>query len=131
VKKPAIAMPAKIDPLIIPGLLSISHSAKIIMSGPKLIVAEWEIDNSPGIINGSILAGIAIAGFFTYTKTKNRVGLAHIIDIKKNDMPFYRRGLASLVGKKSKPQFGGSPKTETLPAKKFSIIDWLMGNDKN
>jgi len=108
-----------------------SNNAKIIMSGPKLIVAEWEIDNTPGIINGSILAGIGIAGFFTYAKTKNRVGLAHIIDTKRNDMPFYRRGLASLVGKKSKPKFGGNPKKETLPVKKFSIFDWLMGNDKN
>jgi len=108
-----------------------SNNAKIIMSGPKLIVAEWEIDNTPGIINGAILAGIGIAGFFTYAKTKNRVGLAHIIDTKRNDMPFYRRGLASLVGKKSKPKFGGSAKTETLPVKKFSIFDWLMGNDKN
>ena len=115
---------------------SSSPNEKIIMSSPRSIVAEWEVDNTPGIINGLILASIGIAGFFIYTKTKNRVGLGGIDNIitKKKDFLFDRRGLDTFIGKKT-PKFGGTKKTDTpptgtLPTKKSSILDWLMGNDK-
>jgi hypothetical protein len=106
-------------------------SAKLIMGGPRSVVAEWETDNSPGIINGLILGGLGVAGYFIYTKTKNRGGgLAHIINTKSQGFSFDRRKLDSFIGKKSDVSFGGIVKTETLPKKKPSIIDWLMGNDK-
>jgi len=110
---------------------SVNPNSKVIMSAPKSLVAEWEVDNSPGIINGIILGAIGIAGYFVYTKTKNRGGgLDHIINTKKQGFSFERRNLDSIIGRKTEPKFGGSASTETMPQKKFSIMDWLMGNDK-
>ncbi|MDH3278231.1 MAG: hypothetical protein OEM21_09060 [Nitrosopumilus sp.] len=108
-----------------------SPTAKVIMSGPRSVVAEWQVDNTPGIINGIILGALGIAGYFVYTKTKNRGGsMTNIINTKKDGFSFDRRSLDSLIGKKTEPKFGGTAQTQTMPQKKFSIIDWLMGNDK-
>ena len=106
--------------------------AKVIMAGPRSVVAEWEVDNSPGIINGIILGALGIAGYFVYAKTKNRGGsLTHIINTKKDGFSFDRRNLDSLIGQKIEPKFGGGTQSQTMPQKKFSLVDWLMGNDKN
>ena len=106
-------------------------SAKVIMSGPKSVVAEWKVDNSPGIINGIILGALGIAGYFIYTKTKSRGGtMTHIINTKKDGFSFDRRNLDSFIGKRMEPKFGGGAQSQTMPQKKFNIIDWLMGNDK-
>lgn len=108
-----------------------SPTARVIMAGPRSVVAEWEVDNTPGIINGIILGALGIAGYFVYSKTKNRGGsMTNIISTKKDSFSFDRRNLDSLIGKRAEPQFGGNPQPQTMPQKKFSIIDWLMGNDK-
>jgi hypothetical protein len=106
-------------------------SAKVVMSGPKTIVAEWQVDNSPGIINGIILGALGIAGYFIYSKTKSKGGtMTNIINTKKDGFSFDRRNLDSFIGKKSEPKFGGNAQSQTVPKKSFSIFDWLMGNDK-
>ena len=43
--------------------------ARIMMNGPKTVIAEFKEDNTPGIINSVILVGVAAVGAIIYKKT--------------------------------------------------------------
>jgi len=110
-----------------------SPTTKIIMNQPRSVVAEWDTDNSPGIVNGIILGGVGVVGFFIYKKIKKngKFAIGNIGGGKRSDLPFERRSLGCVIGKKeSKTSITSqNNKQETLPRKKSSIINWLMGND--
>ena len=49
-----------------------STSGKVIMDGPKTVVAEWVEDGTPGIINGIVLGGIALVGIVIFSKARKQ-----------------------------------------------------------
>jgi hypothetical protein len=110
-----------------------SPSTKIIVNGPKSLIAEWREDSTPGIINGLILAGVGVTGFFIYNKTRKSGRFNSAIKSKHGNYPGDRRGIdAVLQHDKSKidiPPKNSFQQDIRLPKKK-SMYDWLMGNDK-
>ena len=95
-------------------------SDRVIMSEPKTIIAVWKTDNTPGIINGAILAGIAGVAAVIYTKTHKKANL----DSKIPEL-----------GKASFEKFFSTrnSKQDTAPSfykkPKKSIVDWLLGRE--
>ena len=45
-------------------------NGRIVMNGPKTVIAEWKEDQTPGIVNSMILGGIGVAAFLIYNKTR-------------------------------------------------------------
>ena len=59
---------------------------RVIINEPKTVIAEWRTDNTPGIINGAILAGVAGMAVVVYTKTqKNKAKSAKTV---MENLPF-------------------------------------------
>jgi|CXWL01.1.fsa_nt_gi hypothetical protein len=112
---------------------STATSTKIIVSGPKSVIAEWREDSTPGIINGLILAGVGVTGFFIFNKTRKSGRFSSPLKSKYGDYPGDRRGIDSMLqhdkSNTSIPQKNTYQQDIRLPKKK-SVYDWLMGNDK-
>ncbi len=92
---------------------------RVIINEPKTVIAEWRTDNTPGIINGAILAGVAGMAVLVYTKTqKNKTKSAKTI---MENLPFEK--FLSLRNKKPEntPSFYNKPKR--------NILDWLLGRE--
>ena len=92
---------------------------RVIINEPKTVIAEWRTDNTPGIINGLILAGVAGMAVLVYTKTqKNKTKSAKTI---MENLPFEK--FLSLRNKKPEntPSFYNKPKRH--------ILDWLLGRE--
>ena len=100
---------------------STSINQRVLMTGPKTIIAEFKQDSSPGIVNSIILAAIGGIGLFAYMKIqkpkfnfkrpKNDYGEKQLNPFEKfRDNPF-----------ESEIQMPrGRPKTK-------AVMDWLMG----
>ncbi|MCZ6581760.1 MAG: hypothetical protein O6761_01120 [Thaumarchaeota archaeon] len=91
---------------------------RVIMNNPKTVIAEYKIDNTPGIINGAILAGVAGMAALVYTKAqKNKTKTEQIASLKNLSFDKF-------LSLRSKP-------TENTPSfykkPKRNIMDWLMG----
>ena len=98
---------------------STEANERIIINEPKTVIAEWKIDNTPGIINGVILAGVAGMAVLVYTKTqKNKAKSAKTV---MENLPFEK--FLSLRNKKPEntPSFYNKPKR--------NILDWLLGRE--
>jgi hypothetical protein len=48
-----------------------SPNGRVIMNEPKTVIAEWKEDNTPGIFNSIILAGVGGIAILIYSKTRN------------------------------------------------------------
>ncbi len=91
---------------------------RVIMNNPKTVIAEYKIDNTPGIINGAILAGVAGMAALVYTKAqKNKTKTEQIASLKNLSFDKF----LSLRSKppENTPSFYKKPKR--------NIMDWLMG----
>ena len=98
---------------------SIELNERVIMNEPKTVIAEWRSDNTPGIINGIILAGIAGAAALVYTKsqknkTKSEKSLVQNLSFDK------------FLSLRKKPQ-EDTPSFYNKP--KRNIMDWLLGRE--
>jgi len=91
---------------------------RIIVNQPKTVIAEWKTDNSPGIINGIILAGVAGIAVLVFTKTQKNKG-----DTKKY-LGMEKLSFDKFLSLRSKPQ-ENSPSFYNKPKK--NILDWLLG----
>jgi len=94
-------------------------SDRIIMSGPRTVIAEWKLDNTPGIINGGILAGIAGIGALVYIKTHKKANLEAKISKLKPES--FEKFFSLRSSKEPTPSFYKKPKK--------NIIDWLLGRE--
>ena len=98
----------------------------IIMNKPKVIIAQWKEDSSPGIYNSLILAGLAIAGVVIYSKTHTRFSFGknvkELIDDSKPFEKFFS------LRKRSTPS-DQHPSFYSKPKKKKAALNWLMGKD--
>jgi len=97
-------------------------NARVIVNGPKSIVAEWKEDNTPGIINGIILAGIGGVAAVVYKKTH--------FNLKNNKE---HNGTQKLSFDKFFSMKKPAAPAEDTPAfytqKKKSVVDWLLDRD--
>jgi len=93
---------------------------RVIMNQPKSVIAEWKTDNSPGIINGVILAGIVGIAALVYTKTQKNKGNS------KKFLGMEKLSFDKFLSLRSKPQ-ESTPSFYNKP--KRNILDWLLGRD--
>ena len=96
---------------------------RVVMNKPKVIIAQWREDNSPGFVNALILGGVAAVGVVIYTKT-NKMAFLHkdkkkTADQKPFDQFFNLR--------KKKPKYDPAPAFVEKQGKGKSIMDWLLG----
>ncbi len=104
---------------------SMSAKERVLMNGPKNVVAEWKIDNTPGIINGVILAAVAGIGAVVYSKTRksNLLNNNHI----KNDLASIKQNSFDKFFALKNNISPETPSFYTKPPMKKSILDWLLG----
>ena len=104
---------------------STSANDRVLMNGPKNVIAEWKVDNTPGITNGIILAAVAGIGAVVYTKTRkgqllNNHVTNNLASIKQNSFDKF-----FALGNNAVPD--DTPSFYTKPPMKKSILDWLLG----
>lgn len=102
-------------------------SGIIIMSTPKTIIAEWKEDNTPGILNSFILAGVGAAGIFIYSKTHKSIKISRnqVKDLIDEAKPFEK--FFSL--RKRKSDSDQHPSFYVKRKKKKAFLNWMMGKD--
>jgi len=101
-------------------LESTDLNERVVMNQPKTVIAEWKTDNTPGIINGIILAGVGGIAAIVYTKTqKNRGALSKSLHME--NLPFEK-----FLSLRKKPQ-ENTPSFYSKPKK--NILDWLLGRE--
>jgi hypothetical protein len=109
-----------------------SMNTKVILNEPKSLVADWEVDNSPGIINGLILGGAGATGFVIFIKTKKKHKFEFGDFFKKPRYDLYRedrRGLDELMGERARADAAADGYPFAKTPRKKSFVDWLMGRD--
>ena len=99
---------------------STNLNERVIVNQPKTVIAEWKTDNSPGIINGVILAGIAGIAALVYTKTQKNKGNS------KKYLGMEKLSFDKFLSMRSKPQ-ENTPSFYNKPKK--NILDWLLGRE--
>jgi len=103
-----------------------SKRERVIMNKPKTVIAEWKEDNTPGIFNSIILAGVATIGVAIYAKTHKKIPAFSSKKNKKSyeSVPFERYfDTKNNLG----PQQNSS--TVTKPSKGQAVLKWLLGRD--
>ena len=94
---------------------------RIIMSDSRTVIAEWKVDNTPGIINGAILAGVAGMAAVIYTKTqRNKSKSEKLHGLQKLSFEKF------LSLRKKTPE--NTPTFYNKPKK--NILSWLLGKDQ-
>jgi len=102
---------------------------RVIMNEPKVVVAEWDENNTPGIINSIILASAAGFGIVIYTKAQ-KMGLIKKKDKNGNkgkkpfDLFFNTRTRKLSQEELNRPSF------VKKQSKMQSIFSWLLGRDQ-
>ena len=103
---------------------STSQNERIIMNQPKTVIAEWNNDSSPGIINSIILAAVGGIAILVYSKTqKGNFGRKN----KNNENKSQSFEKFFTIRKKVIDD-----KTPSFVEKKSSvssILSWLLGRD--
>ena len=109
-----------------------STKVRVLMNEPKTIEAVWTTDNTPGIVNSIILAGIAGVAVVIYKKTqlgssiKQRYGKNGKNKINGNEQPFDK----FFDLRPSGANAGQAPPFMAKQSKIQSIFSWLMGRNK-
>jgi len=98
----------------------------VIVNKPKVVIAQWKQDSTPGIYNSLILAGLGISGVVTYSKTHNRFSFGkNVRELIDESKPFEK--FFSL--RKRSPSSEQHPSFYSKPKKKKAVLNWLMGKD--
>lgn len=103
-----------------------THS-QIIMNTPKVVIAQWKEDNTPGILNSLILAGVGVTGIIVYSKTHKsiKIGRNQVKDLIDDAKPFEK----FFALRKRKADSDQHPSFYVKQKKKKSALNWLMGKD--
>ena len=99
---------------------STQTSDRVIMMEPKSVIAVWKTDNTPGIINGAILAGVAAFAVVIYTKTHKKANL-------NSKIPELGKASFEKFFSLRNSQQDTSPSFYKKPKK--NILDWLLGRE--
>lgn len=101
-------------------------NARVVINGPKTVIAEWKDDNSPAIANSLILGLIGGVGIFIFSKTRNGK-LASLTRKKPAVVKEEKVGFDKFFDTRGSSL--SNPATPLIKSKKgFSnILDWLLG----
>ena len=105
-----------------------TSKARVIMNGPKTVIAEFKEDNTPGIINSVILIGVAAVGAVIYKKTHKApsFGTNEKKEINGNKPKafesFFNTRTNSITTQ-------GTSNVISKPSKLSSIMSWLLGKN--
>jgi len=103
-----------------------SMNERVIMSEPRTVIAEWREDNTPGIINALILAGVGSFAAVVLIKTRKN-------SLLNNNGKKEIKDKAQAFEKFFSFRKNGAPSKELTPSfmekkgKGLSILDWLLG----
>jgi len=113
-----------------------STKARVVMTEPKTVIAEFKEDSTPGIINSVILVGVAAVGAVIYKKTHKAPtfgtnGKTETKNKKQNgfDLFFNTRTPSSTIQNTSSTMQNTS-NTIQKQNKLQSVISWLMGRNQ-
>jgi len=104
-----------------------SMKTRILMNGPKTVLADWREDNTPGIINSIVLGGVAVVGFVIYTKSRG--GTLSLHNGKNKSSKLQEKPFENFFNTRSR-SFESSEKTDSIISNVKggkSILDWLFG----
>ena len=96
------------------------------MSEPRTVIAEWREDNTPGIINALILAGVGSFAAVVLIKTRKN-------SLLNNNGKKELKDKAQAFEKFFSFRKNGAPSKELTPSfmekkgKGLLILDWLLG----
>ena len=93
---------------------------RIIMTEPRTVIAEWKTDNTHGIINGAILAGVGGMAALIYTKTQKNKSKS-IKNLSMENLPFEKFLSLRKKTPDTSPSFYNKPKR--------NILNWLLGKE--
>ena len=103
-------------------------NGRIVMNGPKTVIAEWKQDQSPGFVNSIILAGVGVAAFLIYNKT--RPGKLHLkkakkpVPVNEQDASFDKFFNTRTRSSDTSQQFPFTTSKQKFTTK---LINWLFG----
>jgi len=98
---------------------------RVIMNGPKTVIAEWREDNTPGIINSIILGGIVVVSVVVFTKTRKNQLYASLK--KKSNIEEIKPFEKFFSTRKHPKDSDSTPSFIQKKTKGQSIVDWLFG----
>lgn len=110
--------------------VSESTNGRVIISGPKTVIAEWKEDNSPAIANSFILALVGISAIIVYSKTRN----GQLAKLSKRMPKKVKReeevGFEKFFNTRS-TNFNNLNTTPMTKSQKpmSKILDWLLGRN--
>ena len=111
-----------------------SANGRIVMNSPKTVIAEWKEDNTPGIFNSIVLAGVAGVAILIYSKTRNGKlssinGKLRSIKPKKQISIYEEDGFDKFFNTRSRSFENNqqSALVHSQPKRATKIIDWLFG----
>lgn len=97
---------------------------KVMMSEPKVVIADWKEDYSVGYVNGMILAGLGGIGVFVATKARKK---KLVSKLQEND--WKRRNYETPFERYQSTR--AYEITGIQPSKKKKILSWLMGKSNS
>jgi len=101
-----------------------TSNARIMMNGPKSVVAEFKVDNTPGIINSIILAAMAGVGAIVFKKTRKNIKFSKKPKRPEEFEEYKQNPFEKYSEEQRFDDFEFHPRKQK---KATAIIDWLMG----
>lgn len=103
-------------------------NGRVIVNGPKTVIAEWKEDSSPAVANGLVLALVGIVGVVIYSKTRHGKLAKLTKHIPKKTKHEEEVGFDKFFNTRSSSinNISNSPIVKSQkPISK--ILDWLLG----
>ncbi len=101
-----------------------TSNARVMMNGPKSVVAEFKVDNTPGIINSIILAAMAGVGAIVFKKTRKNIKFSKKPKRPEEFEEYKQNPFEKYSEEQRFDDFEFHPRKQK---KATAIIDWLMG----
>lgn len=98
---------------------------RVMMSGPKVAIAEWKTDDSSGIMNGIILAGVAGIAGVVYVKTRKSKLFEN--GKIKNGINGAAQSFDKFFALRKSGTDQNVPEFYAKPKGKKAVLDWLLG----
>ena len=109
-------------------MVSTDMKGRIIVNEPKVVMAEWKEDNTPGIINGIILAGVGSFAAIVLIKTqKNNLSRKNIKKELNGKTESFEKYF--ILRKKTPDSKDQIPSFMEKKSKGQAIMEWLLGRE--
>ena len=102
--------------------------ARVMMNGPKTVIAEFKEDSTPGIMNGIILALVGVIGVVIYKKTHKQPSFGTNGTKETNGKPKSFEQFFNTKTTNSKTSENNSQLISN-PNKLQATLSWLLGRN--